>query len=52
VSPKRKEQTAAVTFRVPAELRDQAMARAEERNDNLSELLRDFLRRYVGGDHR
>jgi len=50
VSPKRKEQDVAVTFRVSEQLRDQAVARAEERRDNLSEILRDALRRYVEGN--
>lgn len=52
MSPKKKAQTAAITFRVPLELRDQAMSAAVQRDDNLSEILRDALRRYVKENHR
>lgn len=49
MSPKRKEQTSTVTFRIPAQLHAAAMARAEERGDNVSQLLREFVQRYVEG---
>lgn len=44
-----KPKTVSMTIRLPAELRDQVNARAAERGDLVSQVVRDALRRYVEG---
>lgn len=44
-----KPKTVSMTIRLPAELRDRVNARAVERGDLVSQVVRDALRRYVEG---
>lgn len=37
------------TYRVPVTLYEAAMAKAEEQQENLSDVIRDALERYVAG---
>lgn len=44
-----KPKTVSMTIRLPADLRDRVNARAVERGDLVSQVVRDALRRYVEG---
>jgi hypothetical protein len=41
-----------MTIRLPLKLRDAANAKAEERDENLSEVIREFLQWYVDENAR
>lgn len=43
----KKKADAAITFRLPGELRQKANAKADERGESLSDVLRAALERYV-----